>query len=211
VLIRAIRGFFQRTQLFSCQHCLEEDVGSNERRFCVRIRSMQPKKEVDPAALAATLAQLGVPYLRAGTTAAPLPLDPPQLIAALAQHPSPRVREAMIPLFLRHPAFATHVPAVAAALAVDAGETVRHFYTAAVYLQRLWRGQLEMVLGPFPLLPDYFAQIEWGLPAPDEHFGEAGLRALAQRFQEQSGDNWLATYESAIALFLRQQRLLAYG
>jgi hypothetical protein len=173
---------------------------------------MWQDKPVDSAALAATMAQLDVPYLRTSAPAEPLLLEPDALIAALAQHDSPRVRESLIPLFLRHPEYASYVPPLtlrSAALPIPASMTLRHFYTAAVYLQRLWQGKLEMYLGTLPILPDYFGQSEWGLPAPTDHYGEAGLRALAEHFQAQTGDNWLSTYQAAISLFLNQLRLQA--
>ena len=170
-----------------------------------------PEKLLDTATLAATLAQLDVPYLRTPTSAEPLPLDPAALIAALAQHPSPRVREALIPLFLRHPEFARNVPDVLVTLPPAAGLTLRHLYTAAVYLQQLWHGKLEMYLGVLPALPDYFGQSEWGLPAPQEHHGEAGLRLLAEHFRARTGDNWLSMYQTTISLFLNQLRLEAHG
>src|SRR5687767_5029469 len=157
---------------------------------------------VETEALVAVLAQLDIRHLRTATSAKPLAKEPDFLIAALAQDPSPRLREALIPLFLRHPQFASFVPEIEAALSPEARLTLRHFYTAAVYLQRLWRGKIEMYLGPLPLLPDYFGQSEWNLPAPTEHYGEAGLRCLAEHFRAETGDNWLSTYQTAMSLFL---------
>src|SRR5262245_41966803 len=121
---------------------------------------------VETEALVAALAQLDIRHLRTATSAKPLTKEPDFLIAALAQHSSPRLREALIPLFLRHPQFAKLVPEIEATLYPTARVTLRHFYTAAVYLQRLWRGKIEMYLGPLPTLPDYFGQSEWKLPAP---------------------------------------------
>lgn len=164
------------------------------------------------AAIAATLAKLGVRYLRASTEAAPMSMTPTQLIATLAQHPSPRIRESLLPLFLRHPEFAQHVPNLVLTLPAVAATTVRHLYTAAVYLQHLWRGQLESYLGEQSRLPDYFGQSEWQLPPPTVHYGEAGLRLLANHFQIRTGDNWLNTYETAVSLLLQQLMLEAsYG
>jgi hypothetical protein len=170
---------------------------------------MLQSKPIDVAALAATMAQLDVHYLRTPTSAEPLRLEPNYLIAALAEHDSPRVREALIPLFLRHPEFASYVPDLATTLPPAASMTLRHLYTAAVYLQHLWRGKLALYLGEMHALPDYFGQSEWRLPAPAEHFGEAGLRTLAEYFRARTGDNWLSTYQAAISLFLSQLRLEA--
>lgn len=169
---------------------------------------MLPDKLLDEEALATTLAQYDIYYLRTATKADPLPLEPGELIAALAQHSSPRLHEALIPLFLRHPEFATYVPDLVETLPPAASEMLSHLYTAAVYLQRLWRGKLEMYLGLSPLLPDYFGESEWGLPAPTEHYGEAGLRVLAEKLRLKTGYNWLSTYESVISVYLRQLRFI---
>jgi hypothetical protein len=164
---------------------------------------------VETEALVATLAQLDIRHLRITASAKPLAKGPDFLIAALAQHPSPRLREALIPLFLRHPQFSSLVPEIEATLSPTARITLRHFYTAAVYLQQLWRGKIEMYLGSLPTLPDYFGQSEWNLPAPTEHYGEAGLRCLAEHFRVKTGDNWLSAYQSAMSLFLNQLQLEA--
>ena len=172
---------------------------------------MDQNKLLDVETLAATLAEIDVHYFRTSTAAKPLSVDPTNLIATIAQHSSPRVHEALIPLFLRHPEFASYVPNLVAILPSAAGMTLRHLYTAAVYLQRLWRGKLEMYLGSSPLLPDYFGQSEWGLPAPTEHFGEAGLRVLAEQLRSKTGFNWLSTYQTVISLYLTQLRLKVNG
>jgi hypothetical protein len=139
--------------------------------------------------------------------ATPAPQSPSALIAALAAHPEPRLRESLIVLFLRQPSYAQVIPKLVDELQHEAALTLRHFYTAAVYLQRLWHSTLGIYLGKFPLLPDYFGQREFGLPAPNEHFGEAGLRALAALFQEKTGYDWLSTYHAAIAHLLAQLSL----
>jgi hypothetical protein len=170
---------------------------------------MLQDKPINIEALVATMTQLDIHYLRTLTSAEPLLLEPDTLIAALTQHDSPRVREALIPLFLRHPEFARYVPDLVTVLSPAAGMTLRHLYTAAVYLQRLWWGKLEMYLGEIYPLPNYFGESEWGLPAPTEHYGEAGLRALAEYFQAKTGDNWRSTYQAAVSVFLNQLRLEA--
>jgi len=171
---------------------------------------MVQEKRLDDEALAATLAQFDVHYLRTPTETEPLPVDPAGLIAVVAKHPSPRVRETLIPLFLRHPEFARYVPDLVAVLPPTASTTLQHWYTAAVYLQQLWWGKLEMYLGNGPLLPDYFGQSEWELPAPTEHYGEAGLRVLAEHLRSKTGDNWLSTYQTVMSLYLNQLKLKAY-
>lgn len=169
---------------------------------------MVPEKMLDAQALATTLAyQYDVYYLRTATEAAPLPLEPPDLIAALAQHSDPRLHEAILPLFLRHPEFADYVPDLVARLPSDASQRLSHLYTAAVYLQRLWRTKLGMYLGPQPWLPDHFGESEWGLPSPDEHFGEAGLRVLGEKLRKLTGFNWLNTYQTVMSKYLKQLRM----
>ena len=171
---------------------------------------MPQEERFDVEGLAAILAQLDVPYLRTPTAVPPSPTDPINLIAALSQHSSPRIHEALIPLFLRHPEFAHYVPDLVEALPAEASSLLRHLYTAAVYLQHLWRGKLEMYLGVTTLLPDYFGQPELGLPDPTKHFGEAGLRVLAEQHRAQTGFNWLNNYHTVISNYLNQLRLKAY-
>ena len=84
---------------------------------------------------------------------------------------------------------------------------LRHLYTAAVYLQRLWLSTLRMYLGSFPLLPDHFGQSHYHLPAPNVSFGEAGLRSLASLYAARTGYDWLSVYHAAMNIFLQQLSL----
>ncbi len=156
--------------------------------------------------LAATLAAHDLPLLRTRVATAPLDLDAPSLIAALAEQQEGRLGEALIALFLRHPAYAEYVPALVRQLPTNAAQRLQHLYTAAVYLQRLWRGLLGLHLGEMADLPDYFGQRLWDLPGPSVHYGEAGLRDLAAHMTEETGDNWLSTYQSALSLLLMHLR-----
>ncbi len=161
--------------------------------------------KADTPQLIAQLATQDVRHLRAVKAVEPiLDFKPESLMADLACHTDPRLREALILLFLRQPTYASYVPELVDALDANASLTLRHMYTAAVYLQRLWRSTLGLYLGEFPWLPDYFGQSEFGLPAPDLHFGEAGLRALAALFQEKTGYERLTAYHAAIALLFAQ-------
>jgi len=158
------------------------------------------------AVLAGQLAQHGINIIRTAETAAAIPaISPSDLIAQLAQHPSPRLRDSLIALFLRHPEYAEYMPELVERLPDAAA--LHHLYTAAVYLQRLWRGVLGLYLGDFPLLPNYFGETQMSLPTPDLAFGEAGLRLLAQKQKQITGYDWLSVYESAISLLLLQLRL----
>ena len=166
---------------------------------------METITKADTSLLIAQLAAQGVRHLRAVKTVDSIPdFKPESLMADLACHADPRLREARILLFLRQPIYARYVPELVDHLEANASLTLRHMYTAAVYLQRLWRSTLGLYLGEFPLLPDYFGQSEFGLPAPDLYFGEAGLHALAALFQKKTGYEWLTAYRAAISLLLIQ-------
>ena len=161
------------------------------------------------------LAQHGIKHLRAvgqtGESTATNPAtDVAMLITALARHPQPRLREALIPLFLRHPEYANFVPAAVATLDSEAALRLRHLYTAAVYLQRLWQTTLTLYLGEFAPLPDFFGETYYQLPSPEERFGEAGLRVLAAHFKQRTGFDWLSVYNSTISLLLKQLSLERY-
>ena len=134
-------------------------------------------------------------------------IDAATLIARLAGQADPRLREALIPLFLRHPELAGQTPELVQRLQPAAADTLRHLYTAAVYLQRLWLTTLHLHLGNFPRLPDHFGQASYQLPSPDEKFGEAGLRRLARHYADRTGPDWLSVYQSTMALFLQQLSL----
>ncbi|MEZ4661192.1 MAG: hypothetical protein R2911_26890 [Caldilineaceae bacterium] len=135
------------------------------------------------------------------------PSDIRLLIAELAQCAEPRLRAALIALFLRHPEYADFVPTILPFLDSAAAERLQHYYTAAVYLQRFWYSTLRIYLGDFPLLKNFFGQAVYQLPPADEKFGESGLRALAIYFQRITGFDWLSTYDSAIDLLLKQLSL----
>ena len=162
---------------------------------------------VENSDLVAALEALGVRYLRAVAPVGSCAIEPDDLIASLACHPQPRFREALIPLFLRHPEYASFVQESVFALDAGSATTLRHMYTAAVYLQQMWQSTLSIYLGKFPLLPDYFGKTDFKLPAPEVYFGEIGLRALADQFQAKTGFDWWSTYQSVIHLFLAQLSL----
>lgn len=163
---------------------------------------------LDDAALVTALRAQGIRHLAITEPAASYTvLDIKTLICRLADHPEPRLRAALIPLFLRHPDAAGCVPELIQLLAPAAADTLRHFYTAAVYLQRLWLSTLHMYLGSFALLPDHFGQSHYHLSPPDDKFGEAGLRSLARLYGSQTGLDWLSVYDTTMNLFLQQLRL----
>ena len=125
----------------------------------------------------AALREHGVDWL-APSDAEGAPLPDEALIASLAANEDARLRQALIALFLLRPALAPVVlklrPEMDAAAEI---ELIAH-YTAAVYLQRMWRVRLAHYLPPFADLPDYFSQ-KLQLPTPEDEYGKAGLYALA--------------------------------
>lgn len=162
----------------------------------------------DDTALLAALDAHGVRHLALAEPAATyVTVDDTDLMGRLASHTDPRLREALIPLFLRQPDLATRATGLVTRLEPAAADTLRHFYTAAVYLQRLWLSTLRMHLGRFSLLPDHFGQSHYHLPAPDVKFGEAGLRGLARRYADRTGMDWLSVYQVTMNLFLQQLSL----
>jgi hypothetical protein len=162
----------------------------------------------DLPSLAQQLADHDIRYLRVSEPRGEwLPMKPDELIATLSHHSEPRFREALIPLFIRHPEYARYVPGIVISLDTHAGDVLRFAYTAAVYLQRLWMGTLSLYLGDIQLLPDLFGQSIFGLPSPEVKFGEAGLRTLADVHKQQTGYEWLPVYISVMDLLLQQFRL----
>ena len=142
---------------------------------------LSPYPELDPDRIVATLHSLGVTYLYLSEGAETYRSLPPEhLIVALLQSDDVRVEFALISLLLRHPEFADGIPNVASNLPPSWAEKLRRHYTAAVYLQRMYRPALAIYLGTTPTLPDYFsAQLE--LPSPDEYYGVIGLQELVDR------------------------------
>lgn len=162
----------------------------------------------DDTALMAALDAHGVRHLSLAEPAATyVTLDDADLMGRLASHADPRLREALIPLFLRHPDLAARATGLIQRLEPAAADTLRHFYTAAVYLQRLWLSTLRLHMGSFPMLTDHFGQPYYHLPAPDVKFGEAGLRSLARHYTAKTGMDWLSVYQATMNLFLQQLRL----
>ena len=159
------------------------------------------KMVVDEDRLVVTLHRLGVRYIVTEEGAEPyLDLPPALLIAALIRSESPRVEYTVIPLLLRHPEFTAIAPDLAAALPPNEADLLRRHYTAAVYLQRMYRPALEIYLGPKPDLPDYFSA-QLGLPSPDEYYGVIGLRELVARLPPPV--DWWGSYLYPIRMLIR--------
>jgi hypothetical protein len=133
---------------------------------------------------------LGVNFLMGGKGLdETLHKKPARLIAALAQSGEARLRLSLIPLFLEHPEYASHVRAVGKKLDPSARLTLQCYYSAAVWLAKEYP--------PKGLsLPDHFSKDLKLSPVDDP---EENLHELAKRHKELSGShvNWLATYQHA--------------
>jgi len=133
---------------------------------------------------------LGVNFLIGGKeTDETFSKHPTRLISKLAQSGEARLRLSLIPLFLEHPEYASHVCNIAEKLDLPARLTLQCYYSAAVWLSK------KHQRNDTPL-PDLFSK-ELNLTPVDDP--EENLLALAKRHKELSGSyvNWLATYQHA--------------
>lgn len=133
---------------------------------------------------------LGVNFLMGGVdSGASLPIYPVRLIVGLAQSDEARLRLSLIPLFLEHPEYATHVRGIAKKLDLRARLTLQCYYSAAVWLMKKYHPQNTS-------LPDHCSK-DLNLTPTDDP--DENLRRLANRHKELSGSyvNWLATYQHA--------------
>lgn len=119
------------------------------------------------------------------------------LIICLASHDQPRLRTALVALFILHPELAGQLDALQLPPAAQA--ELRTQYTAAACLQRMWSIRLGFYLGEFRLLPDLYSA-SLGLPPADAHYGKLCLHTLAAR---QPFDQ-LSAYDSLMSLLFAQ-------
>lgn len=157
--------------------------------------------------LVAALREREVDYL-APSDAIGDPIADDMLIASLAAHPDSRLRQALIALFLLQPRCGRLVLPVRGQLASLAAQELTAFYTAAVYLQTMWRFRLKQYQEPVEKLADYFSA-ELGLPVPEDEYGKAGLYALAEWQASQSlyRFNHLSAYEGVADLVFQSLKL----
>jgi hypothetical protein len=155
---------------------------------------------LDRDRLVAALRERGVDYLMP-EDAAGEPVGDEALIASLAANDDPRLRQALIALFMLEPRLAEHVPAIVDELEAPARVELIAHYMAAVYSQSMWRPRLDNYLPPTPDLPDFYSE-RLQLPAPEDEYGKAGLYALADWHARQVPwhSNHLSEYESVPSL-----------
>jgi hypothetical protein len=132
------------------------------------------------------------------------------LIVSLTVCEDPRLRLALIPLFILHPETALNVTSLIGRLPEAAAIELQTFYTAAVYLQRLWWTRLHFYRRDMEMLPDLYSQA-LGLPPADERHGKVGLYALADWHACRSiyPFNRLASYQKVMNLLFEQLKLEA--
>ena len=136
--------------------------------------------------LVGALREHGICYLVPGDAASHPGLNSPEtLLAALSQQPDARLQLAIVPLLLRNPGFADHVPLLVARLDAPQALDLQTLYMAAVYMQRHWKSRLGLYLDDMILLPDLFSR-QMGLPPPEDRFGKTGLYRLADAWQARS-------------------------
>ena len=124
------------------------------------------------------------------------------LIAALAESNESRLRLSVIPLFLEHPEFATHVRGAANQVHAAGLLMLQCNYTAAVGLQRKYSFRIDLLIGRKEYLPDYFSS---GLGLQNTDDPTINLQRLAERHRKLSGAqvNWLGTYEHAAQVWIK--------
>jgi hypothetical protein len=160
-------------------------------------------------ALVAELELLGVRYLSRQTRYRATHLRPPdRLLAELVQQPNARVREALIAVLLSCPRYAEFVPTAVDELGAtnpSAATLLRLLYTAAVYLQPVYRQKREpSVVGGWYPLPDLYPT-GFGLPSGDHPLAQK-LYLLGQAHRKIAGVslNWSGTYENVAKKLARR-------
>jgi hypothetical protein len=158
--------------------------------------------------LVAALRQRGIDYLSPSDARLDRMIDDETLIASLASHSEARLRQALIAFFLLQPQLAPIALRVQAVLEPGAAQELLAYYTAAVYLQRMWRTRLGYYLDAVVPLPNYFSA-ELALPSPDDEHGKTGLYALADWQASRSAHrfNHLSAYEGVVDLLFQSLKM----
>lgn len=161
-------------------------------------------KKEDQEAIA-SLQQWGVPFLSSSEPCdIAQPLDAPELVQKLIQSKSPRLKLGVTAFFLFLPHQASAVLDALAPLNEMECRLLKYYYTAAVYLQALWKSY--WLSRRMALLPDYFSK-ELGLPNSTRLHGKWGLVALEEALQQatHASYNYISSFEALVRL-LQQPR-----
>ena len=162
--------------------------------------------QYDYETLVAELRAHGITYLAPSDAIATTSDD--ALVRALLEQPDNRLQLALVPLFIRQPELAHHLPFLVEQMDASLVLELQTLYMAAVYLQRHWKTRLGFYLDTGVLLPDLFSQ-QLGLPPADEYFGKAGLYDLADAWKARSHYPFdrLAALKTTMNLFFEQLKL----
>ena len=158
--------------------------------------------------IVAELGHLGTTYLSNRPIATLKNRRPPaRLLADVVCQPSSRVRTAVISLFLLHPYLHKYIALTSKYLNVDQYLLLKLFYTASVYLQRLYQNELFPIVGSdWGWLPDLYGE-ELGITSgllPQDAIDRIGLwhQELTHTLT-----NWSGTYKNAVDHLIRYKQL----
>jgi hypothetical protein len=129
------------------------------------------------------------------------------LLADLVRQPSSRVRSATIALMLEHPEYSEQMPIAIRKLHAKNRMTLKLFYTAAVYLQRIYFEDLKNFQGDrFSWLPDLYGT---ELNIQPDLDANKSLVDLGKRHQDLTGIyvNWVGTYKNVFAHLINRRKL----
>jgi hypothetical protein len=156
----------------------------------------------------AELSFLGVTYLsRMSDNLIEQPRMGWALLTDLVRQPSSRVRSATIALLLEHPEYSEQMPTAIKRLHSKKRLTLKIFYTAAVYLQRIYYRELLNFQGNcFKWLPDLYSS---ELTIPPETDPNKSIIYLGKRHQDLTGVyvNWAGTYINVVSHLLHRKKL----
>lgn len=119
---------------------------------------------------------VGVLVCESGDAPPPVPVELSELVIRMTTSREPRVRDALICLFLMRPETATLVASICQRVDPEVARLIQIRYTAAAALERLWRSRLRRV----SLMPD-LCSAELGVSNVDTEHGRAALRELAEK------------------------------
>lgn len=190
--------------MFDCQ----EQSKAPSHYATIKIMSTMFQKEIsNEDRLVTQLYQLGVTYLsNCATGGSDQPRSPGKILAETIRQPSARVRTSVIALLLLHPSYAEEIPSTLNLLNEGHRLVLKLFYTAAVFLQRVYHKDLLPLLSEdWVWLPDQFGQ-ELGI-SPNLSSHEA-IRLLGIKHQEltHSFTNWSGTYENVVHHLIRYKQ-----
>ena len=169
---------------------------------------MPPAALQDRETLIAQLRKRGIDYLAPSDAVSEVDLDDSTLLASLASQDDPRVRQALVALFLVHPGLSRWVPLLRTTLDPGARLNLEAYFLAAIYLQEMWWYRISRYLPHTERLPDDLCH-ELSLPGRKELHGKMGLHALADWHSSQSARraNRLSEYQGAAELVLESLKL----